>query len=63
MMHINNTFTANPANVEWILKTNFDNYPKVLMTTTFLLTTTVTPPSFMLSSMFPMNPFSLHCSS
>ncbi|CAM6012359.1 unnamed protein product [Sphagnum balticum] len=28
MMHINNTFTANPANVEWILKTNFDNYPK-----------------------------------
>jgi hypothetical protein len=63
MMHINNTFTANPANVEWILKTNFDNYPKVLMTTNFLLHHNCTPHSFMLSSMFPMNPFSLHCSS
>ncbi|XP_002978645.2 cytochrome P450 704B1 [Selaginella moellendorffii] len=28
MATINNTFTANPANVEYILKTNFNNFPK-----------------------------------
>eukprot|EP00249_Psilotum_nudum_P029744 c4102_g2_i1 orf=874-2526(+) len=28
MMTINNTFTVDPANVEHILKTRFDNYPK-----------------------------------
>ncbi len=29
MVNFNNTFTVDPANVEWILKTNFNNYPKV----------------------------------
>ncbi|KAJ7195390.1 hypothetical protein O6H91_Y511700 [Diphasiastrum complanatum] len=28
MMTVNNTFTSSPANVEYILKTNFSNYPK-----------------------------------
>ncbi|KAJ7529974.1 hypothetical protein O6H91_15G073300 [Diphasiastrum complanatum] len=28
MMTVNNTFTSTPANVEYILKTNFANYPK-----------------------------------
>ncbi|CAM6042745.1 unnamed protein product [Sphagnum compactum] len=28
MVNFNNTFTVDPANVEWILKTNFNNYPK-----------------------------------
>jgi hypothetical protein len=29
MLNLEYTFTADPANVEHILKTNFANYPKV----------------------------------